>query len=176
MEVTYIALLCHVRYNIILVFWVILRDGNAVTISWITKKMHIELLWRLTYMLPYLQKVLNTHNFQWWKYFYKIVLMSPLHCQTQASSENLLFTLPIINLKMFRGHISIIGASTETKPRLSVFVIYFLVFQINKVWKFILIEYGNSLYLHFNEGIPFPMTFYKLCLNLEADGDLGGPL
>ena len=38
MEATYITLLHHIRYNIILVFWLILRDDNAVLISLITKK------------------------------------------------------------------------------------------------------------------------------------------
>ena len=70
--------------------------------------------------------------------------MSPLHCETQATWKNLLFTLPIIKLKMFRGYISITGASTEAKPRQSVFVLYFLIPQIKKVWKFILLKYGNS--------------------------------
>ena len=39
MEATYITLLYHIRYNIILVFQLILRNGNAVLISLITKKM-----------------------------------------------------------------------------------------------------------------------------------------
>ena len=62
MEATYITLLCHIKCNIILVCWLILRDDNAVLISLITKKMYIEQLWRLTYMLFYLQNVLNFHS------------------------------------------------------------------------------------------------------------------
>ena len=38
MEATFITLLCHIKCNIILVFWLILRDHNAVLISLITKK------------------------------------------------------------------------------------------------------------------------------------------
>ena len=52
MEATYITLLCHIRYNVTWVLWLILRDDNAVLISLITKKcIYIEQLWRVTYML-----------------------------------------------------------------------------------------------------------------------------
>ena len=44
--------------------------------------------------------------------------MSPPHCKTQATLENLFLTLPLIKLKKSGGYISIIGASTKAKPRL----------------------------------------------------------
>ena len=53
------------------------------------------------------------------------------------------FTVPIIKLRMFRGYISVIGHLSRPKPRLSVFALYYLGSQINKVWKFILIRFGN---------------------------------
>ena len=59
--------------------------------------------------------------------------MSPLHCETQATWENLFFTLSLIKLKMIGGYIYKIGAPTEAKPRLSAFVLYSLVSQINRV-------------------------------------------
>ena len=62
MEATYIILLRNTKYNIILVFSLILRDDNAVLISLITKKMYTEQLWRPAYMLFYLQNVLNSHS------------------------------------------------------------------------------------------------------------------
>ena len=36
MEAIYVTFLFHIRYNVILVFWLILRDDNAVLISLIT--------------------------------------------------------------------------------------------------------------------------------------------
>ena len=44
-----------------------------------------------------------------------MILMSPLHCETQATWENLFFTVLIIKLRMFEGYISVIGASTEAE-------------------------------------------------------------
>ena len=73
-----------------------------------------------------------------------MILMPPLHCETQATWENLFCTVPVIKLRMFGGYIFITGASTEAKTQ--VFVLYFLISQINIVWKFILIRYGNSFY------------------------------
>ena len=46
-----------------------------------------------------------------------MILMSPFHCEIQATWENLFFTVPIINLRMFGGYISVIGASTEAKTQ-----------------------------------------------------------
>ena len=46
-----------------------------------------------------------------------MIVMSPLHCETQATWQNLFFTVPIIKLRMFGGYISIIGASTETETQ-----------------------------------------------------------
>ena len=43
--------------------------------------------------------------------------MSPLHCETQATWENLFFTVPIIKLKIFGGYISIIGVFTESTTK-----------------------------------------------------------
>ena len=43
--------------------------------------------------------------------------MSPLHCETQTTRENLFFAVPIITLKMFGGYIFIIGASTKAKTQ-----------------------------------------------------------
>ena len=60
-------------------------------------------------------------------------LMSPLHCETQATWANQFFTVPVIKLRMFGGYISVMGASPEAKTHLSVFVLYFLISQINKV-------------------------------------------
>ena len=48
MEATYVTLLCHMTYNVIF-YWLILRDDNAVLISFITKKTYTEQFWRLTY-------------------------------------------------------------------------------------------------------------------------------
>ena len=64
MEAKYVTLLCHVTYNVIF-YWLILRDDNAVLISFITKKTYTEQFWKLTYMSFYLQNVLNCHNIQW---------------------------------------------------------------------------------------------------------------
>ena len=47
------------------VFWLILRDDNAVLVSLSTKKMYIEQLRMLTYLLFYLQNILNSHSIQW---------------------------------------------------------------------------------------------------------------
>ena len=93
------------------------KDDNAVLISLITKKMYIEQLWRLTYILCYLQNVFNSHSIQWKKYFNKMILLSPLHCETQATWENLFFTVLTTKLRMFRGYISVIGASKEAKTQ-----------------------------------------------------------
>ena len=64
-------------------------------------------------MLFYLQNVMNPHNAQRQNYFYKMILMSPLHCETQANWENLFITVSTVRLRMFGGFISVIGASTE---------------------------------------------------------------
>ena len=74
--------------------------------------------------------------------------MSLLHCKTQATWENLFFTVPIIKLKMFAGYISIIGASIEAKTKvISISTLfsslpnyYDMEIHFNKVWKFILIS------------------------------------
>ena len=44
-----------------------------------------------------------------------MILMSPRHCETQTTWENLFFTVLIIKLRMFGGYISLTGASTEAK-------------------------------------------------------------
>ena len=44
-----------------------------------------------------------------------MILMSPLHCETQATLENMFFTALLIKLRMFGGYISVIGASKEAK-------------------------------------------------------------
>ena len=47
-----------------------------------------------------------------------MILISPLHCETKATWENLFFTAPIIKLrKLFGGYISVIGASMEAKTQ-----------------------------------------------------------
>ena len=72
------------------------------------------------------------------------------------------FTVPIIKLRTFGGYISVIGASAKgIKLRLSVFALYFLISQIKKVWKFILIRFGNSFQSHVNEDMPFPVTLHQ---------------
>ena len=44
-----------------------------------------------------------------------MILKSTLHCETQATWENMFFTVPIIKLRMFGGYVSVTGASTEAK-------------------------------------------------------------
>ena len=44
-----------------------------------------------------------------------MIFLSPLHRETQATWENLFFTMQIIKLRIFGGYISIIGAYTEAK-------------------------------------------------------------
>ena len=39
------------------------------------------------------------------------------YCQTQATSENMFFTVPIIKLRTFGGYISVIGASAKGKTQ-----------------------------------------------------------
>ena len=56
---------------------------------------------------------MNPHNAQRQNYFYKMILMSPLHCETQANWENLFITVSTVRLRMFGGFISVIRASTE---------------------------------------------------------------
>ena len=46
-----------------------------------------------------------------------MILMSPRHCETQATWENLFFNVPTIKLRMFGGYISVIGASMEAKTQ-----------------------------------------------------------
>ena len=46
-----------------------------------------------------------------------MILMSPHHCETQATWENMFFTVPIRKLRMFGGYISIIGSSMEAKTQ-----------------------------------------------------------
>ena len=68
-------------------------------------------------MLFYLQNVLNCHSIKWQKYFYEVILMSPLYRETKAAWENMFFSVSIIKLRMFGGenvYISVIGTSTET--------------------------------------------------------------
>ena len=45
-------------------FCLILRGDTAVLMLLITKRTYIEQLWRLTYMLFYLQNVLHCHSIQ----------------------------------------------------------------------------------------------------------------
>ena len=68
-------------------------------------------------MLFYLQNVLNSHSIQWQKYFYEMILMSLLQCETQATWDNLFFTVSIIKLRKFGGYISVIRTSTEAKTQ-----------------------------------------------------------
>ena len=63
-----------------------------------------------------------------------MILVSQLHCKTGVTWEYMFFAVPIIKLRMFGSYVSIIGASKEAKPRLLVFIPYFLIAQINKVW------------------------------------------
>ena len=64
MEATYITLLCHITHNAICLL-VDIKNDNAVLMSLITIKTYFEQLWKLTYMLFYLQNVLNSHRIQW---------------------------------------------------------------------------------------------------------------
>ena len=68
-------------------------------------------------MLFYLQNVLHSHSLLRQKIFYKIILMAPLHCEKQSNWEYLFFTVPVINVRMFGGYISVIGASPEAKTQ-----------------------------------------------------------
>ena len=68
-------------------------------------------------MLFYLQNVLHSHSILRQKIFYKIILMAPLHCEKQSNWEYLFFTVPVINVRMFGGYISVIAASPEAKTQ-----------------------------------------------------------
>ena len=68
-------------------------------------------------MLFYLQNVVNSRSIHGQKYFYEMIFTSSRHCETQATWENLLFTVPIIKLRMFGGRNSKIGASMEAKTQ-----------------------------------------------------------
>ena len=70
--------------------------------------------------------------------------MWPLDCDTQATMENLFFTMPIRKLRIFGGYISVIGTSTEVKIQVTSIYTHLLISQINKVRKFILIRYENT--------------------------------
>ena len=63
-----------------------------------------------------------------------MILMSTFDCENN-------FTVPIIKLRMFGGYNSITGATKETKILVTTICTYFLISQINKVRKFILIRY-----------------------------------
>ena len=59
--------------------------------------------------------------------------MPPRHSETQATCENLFFTVTIIKLSMLGDYISIAGASTKAKTQ----VISICTLQIKKVLQFI---------------------------------------
>ena len=49
-----------------------------------------------------------------------------LHCETQAAWENLFFPVPIINLRMFGGYFSVIGAFKEAETQvISICALFF---------------------------------------------------
>ena len=52
------------------------------------------------------------------------MILSPLHCETQATWENPFFTVLIIKLRMFGGYIFVIETSTGAKTQASVFALY----------------------------------------------------
>ena len=64
-----------------------------------------------------------------------MIVMSPFHCETLVTWENLFFTEPIIKLRMFGGYIYVIGASVEAKTQ---------VISICSLFSYFLIRYGNS--------------------------------
>ena len=43
--------------------------------------------------------------------------MTLLHCETQATWDNLFLTVPVKKLRIFGGYTSVIGASTEAKTQ-----------------------------------------------------------
>ena len=54
-----------------------------------------------------------------------MILMSPLHCETQTAWENMFFTVPVIKLRMFRVYISVIGASKEAETQvISIYALF----------------------------------------------------
>ena len=77
--------------------------------------MYNDQLWGLKYViLP--PKCIEFPHHSKAKIFYKMILVKPLHCETQANWENLFFTVPLIKLRMFGGYISV-EASTEAKTQ-----------------------------------------------------------
>ena len=52
------------------------------------------------------------------------MILSPLHCETQATWENPFFTVLIIKLRMFGGYIFVIETSTGAKTQALVFALY----------------------------------------------------
>ena len=103
-----------------------------------------------------------------------MILVSPLDWQTQATWENLFFTVPIIQLRMFGGYISAIVASMEAKTQGISICTLFLDF----------LSYENSFWyvmeIHFNltsmKVCHFQLPFIKIRSNLEAYGDLNSLL
>ena len=43
--------------------------------------------------------------------------MSPLHCETEATWENIFSAVPIIKFRMFGDYIPVIGASIKDKTQ-----------------------------------------------------------
>ena len=119
-------------YNIYRYFicWLILRGDNTILISLITKKTYIEQLWRLTYMIFYLQNVLNSHGIQRQKYFYEMILMSSSHCETKATSENLRIVNDASELSWRPQHT--LRATCEAKPEILTFLPYNFHFLLHK--------------------------------------------
>ena len=70
-----------------------------------------------------------------------MIFTSSRHCETQATWENLLFTVAIIKLRMFGGRNSKIGACMEAKTQvISNCTLFSDFLNFGKVWEFILIS------------------------------------
>ena len=98
------------------VFWLILRDDDAVLISLITEKTYIEQLWRLVILL------LKCFEFLL-HLLVKIFLQNDSYVTTSFSNNGNLGQSVLycanITLRMFGGYISVIGASTEAKTQVA---------------------------------------------------------
>ena len=70
-----------------------------------------------------------------------MIFTSSRHCETQATWENLFFTVPVIKLRMYGGRNSKIGASMEAETQvISNCTLFSDFLNFDKVWEFILIS------------------------------------
>ena len=70
-----------------------------------------------------------------------MIFTSSRHCETQATWENLFFTVPVIKLRMYGGRNSKIGAAMEAETQvISNCTLFSDFLNFDKVWEFILIS------------------------------------